>query len=145
MGCKACQQGYKQLYSVYNVLQDEIAQELAAQKVFLQGCDKMGRQVTVLLVERHKRSKRDLAENMRFLCYCLDAAIAQADKEKNPLGKITGVFDLRGARLHKLLYCCCLYRLLTLELPYADINMDCIDQQALRGVFDMLQNHYPER
>ena len=77
-------------------MQDEIKNELAAQKVFLQGVDKHGRGVLVLKGARHSRSKRDLEELKRFICYSLDNNIKQHDLRFNPEGKGVAIFDLRG-------------------------------------------------
>ncbi|CAK0773230.1 hypothetical protein CVIRNUC_004043 [Coccomyxa viridis] len=101
--------------------EDEIKHELAAQKVFLQGPDKHGRGVLILKGARHSKSKRDLEELKRFICYCLDNVIKQHDLRLNPEGKGVAIFDLR------------------------DISMDCLDFGGLKAVFDILQNHYPER
>ena len=60
------------------------------------GQDKFGRAILLLMVKKHSRSLRDLQQCMRFLCYNLDKAINAADPERNPTGKITGIFDLEG-------------------------------------------------
>ena len=78
-------------------MQDEIKHELAAQKVSLQGPDKHGRGVLILKGARHSKSKRDLEELKRFICYCLDNVIKQHDLRLNPEGKGVAIFDLRGA------------------------------------------------
>lgn len=78
-------------------MQEEIADELKQDKVFLQGLDKFGRRIIWLKVNRHSRTLRNLKQCMRLLCFSLDKAIALADQEKNPKGMITGIFDLRGA------------------------------------------------
>ena len=78
------------------MLQSEIEQELASNKVFMQGLDKQGRQILVLKTNRHSKSLRDLKQCMRNLCYCLDKAINAADTTRNPDGKIAGIFDLRS-------------------------------------------------
>ena len=77
-------------------MQSEIKDELASGKCFLQGHDKFGRAILLLHVKKHSKSLRDLKQCMRFLCYCLDKAIASADKSKNPTGKVTGIYDLEG-------------------------------------------------
>lgn len=81
------------------LMQSEVEEELAAEKVFLQGCDKFGRRILVLRVSKHSVSVRKIEQTMRNLCYSLDKAIALADAEKNPEGKIAGIFDLRGQSL----------------------------------------------
>lgn len=77
-------------------VQDTIQNELEAKKVTVAGYDKLGRRILVLKVNRHVRTKRDLAEMIRFLCYGLDKGIKLADLEKNPSGKLVGIFDLQG-------------------------------------------------
>ncbi|CAL5218691.1 g400 [Coccomyxa viridis] len=101
--------------------EDEFRNELAAQKVFLQGPDKHGRGVIILKASRHSKSKRDLEETKRCICYTLDHQIKLHDLRLNPDAKGFGIFDLR------------------------DITMDCLDFGALHAVFDILQNYYPER
>ena len=100
-------------------MQDEIKQELAAQKVFLQGPDKHGRGVLILKGARHSKSKRDLEELKRFICYCLDNVIKQHDLRVNPEGKGVAIFDLRGGHLSD----CplnCIPAEPGLHLPYSD-------------------------
>ncbi|EIE25944.1 CRAL/TRIO domain-containing protein [Coccomyxa subellipsoidea C-169] len=104
-----------------SISEEEIKNELAAQKVFVQGCDKFGRGIIILLTARHSKSTRDLDETKRLICYSLEQQIQLHDAVRNPDGKGIGIFDMRG------------------------IGMDCLDAGALRAVFDLLQNHYPER
>ncbi|KAK9832194.1 hypothetical protein WJX74_002573 [Apatococcus lobatus] len=103
------------------IQEKDIKGELEARKAFLQGTDKQGRAVSVIVGSKHSKSKRDLEETKRLICYCLDAAIDRCDLSKNPTGKVVAVFDLRG------------------------INTDAMDTSALHAVFDLMQNHYPER
>ncbi|KAK9915876.1 hypothetical protein WJX75_005565 [Coccomyxa subellipsoidea] len=103
------------------IREEEIKNELAAQKVFVQGCDNAGRGIILLLAARHSKTTRDLDETKRFICYCLEQQCQLHDPQLNPDGKGVGIFDMRG------------------------ITMDCLDAGALRAVFDLLQNHYPER
>ena len=65
----------------------------------MNGQDKLGRAILLLVVKKHSRSLRDLKQCMRFLCYNLDKAINAADPQRNPTGKITGIFDLEGKPL----------------------------------------------
>ncbi|CAL8470169.1 g9711 [Coccomyxa elongata] len=101
--------------------EEDVKNELAARKVFVQGCDNSGRGIIVLLAARHSKSTRDLDETKRFICYSLEQQIQLHDLTRNPVGKGVGIFDMRG------------------------IGMDCLDASALRAVFELLQNHYPER
>ncbi len=78
-------------------LQEEIKNELAAQKVFVQGCDKFGRGIIILLTARHSKSTRDLDETKRLICYSLEQQIQLHDAVRNPDGKGIGIFDMRGA------------------------------------------------
>ncbi|KAK9831872.1 hypothetical protein WJX81_004320 [Elliptochloris bilobata] len=101
------------------VLEEEIRTELDQKKVFLQGCDELGRPVSVVVVNKHL--PHCPAETKRLIVYCFEASIALSDAQRNPLGLSTGIFDLRNIRLENL------------------------DAGALRGVFSVLQDHYPER
>lgn len=77
--------------------QDEIVRELAAEKAFLQGCDREGHPVLVVLAARHDMGDRSIEETKRFICYCLDNTIATADFSRNSRGQILCLFDLSGA------------------------------------------------
>lgn len=98
----------------------DIQNELAAEKVFLQGCDLRGRPVLVVLGARHIIRQRDLDETKRLITYALEAAICGADTSKNPLGQILCLFDLSG------------------------IGLGNLDAKALQAVFEVLQQHFPE-
>ncbi|KAK9808942.1 hypothetical protein WJX72_006723 [[Myrmecia] bisecta] len=104
-----------------SIAKAEVERELASQKSFLQGTDKHGRPVIVMLAKRHLRAVRDVEETKRFICYVLDATINRMDHKLNQSGTLTSIFDLRG------------------------FGMDNYDFATLRNVFDLLQYHYPER
>lgn len=70
--------------------------ELAAQKCFLQGPDKHGRGVIILKASRHSKTKRNLEETKRLICYALDNQYKLHDLRLNPAAKGVGIFDLRG-------------------------------------------------
>lgn len=76
-----------------------IARELAARKVFLQGCDAAGRPVVVVQAGRHDMGRRDLAETKSLIAYVLDSSCATADIARNPMGRICCLFDLSGELL----------------------------------------------
>ena len=80
----------------HGVVQDEIVREVAAEKAFLQGCDKEGHPILVVWAARHDMGNRSIDETKRFICYCLDNTIAVADKSRNPRGQILCLFDLSG-------------------------------------------------
>ena len=46
---------------------------------------------------RHDMGDRSIEETKRFICYCLDNAIASADARLNPGRQIKCLFDLSGA------------------------------------------------
>lgn len=98
-----------------------IADELAARKAFLQGLDAHGCPVIVVQAARHDMRQRDLAQTKRLIAYVLDTACATADARRNPAGQISCLFDLSGLRPRNL------------------------DAKALLAIFELLQNHYPER
>ena len=79
-----------------DAVQDAIPNELADEKVFLQGCDTQGRAVVVVLGQRHFTSKRNLEETIRLMCYVLDNAIAATDPVRNRAQQIICLFDLGG-------------------------------------------------
>ncbi len=78
------------------LFQGEIANELAARKCFLQGCDYEGHPVLVVWAARHDMGNRSLDETKRFICYCLDNTIAASDLRVNSGGQIKCLFDLSG-------------------------------------------------
>ncbi|GIL70781.1 hypothetical protein Vretimale_3839 [Volvox reticuliferus] len=93
---------------------------LQHKKVFLQGLDKTGRPIVLGVGARHRKfdSKEDA---MAFCIYALDTAVAIGNSHDDWDGKLTGVFDLRN-----------------LGIKNADLT-------ALQVMFELLQNHYPER
>ena len=76
--------------------QKDIKSELEGKKSYLQGVDNQGRAVSIILASKHSKSKRDLDETKRLICYCLDASIDRCDLSRNPTGKVVAIFDLRG-------------------------------------------------
>lgn len=81
------------------VLQDQIVNELASNKVYLQGNDIQGRTVFVVLAKQQEMGRAD--ETKRFICYTLDNAIAAADPARNELRQFVCLFDLAGAQQYK--------------------------------------------
>ncbi|KAL3149954.1 hypothetical protein ABBQ38_013315 [Trebouxia sp. C0009 RCD-2024] len=103
------------------IQESEVQPELDADKTFLQGCDKLGRPLTICVINKHSKSKRQLEQTKRYIAYSLDNSIHAVDLSKNPTGKTCAIFDLRG------------------------LSFDSMDKPVLEVVFDLLQNHYPER
>ena len=85
--------------AVLRYVQDEMKDELAAEKCFLQGPDKHGRGVIILKTSRHSKTKRNLEETKRLICYTLDHQIKLHDLSRNPDAKGVGIFDLQGRSL----------------------------------------------
>ena len=79
--------------------QSEVKDEIASGKVFIQGVDKAGRPCMYVIAAKHLTSERDVDQCKRFICYSLDRAIEHIDPERNPMGSITVIFDLRGGLL----------------------------------------------
>ncbi|KAL3144014.1 hypothetical protein ABBQ32_003820 [Trebouxia sp. C0010 RCD-2024] len=102
-----------------HIPEDQIVNELASNKVYLQGNDIQGRTVFVVLAKQQEMGRAD--ETKRFICYTLDNAIAAADPARNELRQFVCLFDLAGLRMKNL------------------------DVGALQAVFEVLQQHYPER
>ncbi len=78
--------------------QSEVKDEIASGKVFIQGVDKAERPCMYVVAAKHLTAERDVEQCKRFICYSLDRAIEQIDPQKNPMGSITIIFDLRGRR-----------------------------------------------
>ncbi|KXZ52707.1 hypothetical protein GPECTOR_8g102 [Gonium pectorale] len=93
---------------------------LAHKKVFLQGLDRTGRPIVLGVGARHRKFETK-DDALAFCTYALDTAVAIGDSHEDWDGKFTGVFDLRN-----------------LSVKNADLT-------ALTVMFELLQNHYPER
>ncbi|DBA77591.1 TPA: hypothetical protein ACH3X1_009392 [Trebouxia sp. C0004] len=102
-----------------HIPENQVMNELASNKVYLQGCDAQGRTVFIVLAKQQEKGRPE--ETKRFICYTLDNAIAAADPIRNELGQFLCLFDLSGLRVKNL------------------------DVGALQAVFEVLQQHYPER
>lgn len=83
--------------TLHDTMQSEIQPELDADKTFLQGCDKLGRPLTICVINKHSKSKRKLEQTKRYIAYSLDNSIHAVDLKTNPTGKTCAIFDLRGA------------------------------------------------
>uniref|UniRef100_A0ACD6AAM7 Uncharacterized protein n=1 Tax=Avena sativa TaxID=4498 RepID=A0ACD6AAM7_AVESA len=97
---------------------DEVRNELAQEKLYVQGHDKMGRPMVYLFGARHIAAKRDINEFRRYIVYMLDNTCT-----KLPAGqeKFAAVVDLKG-------------------FGYANI-----DVRAMLEALDIMQSNYPER
>ncbi|KAA8532281.1 hypothetical protein F0562_032314 [Nyssa sinensis] len=71
----------------------EIVNELAHNKMFMQGLDKMGRPIVVAFGGRHKPTKGSLDEFKRFVVYSLDKICARMPKGRE---KFVCIGDLEG-------------------------------------------------
>jgi len=114
--------------------QDEVTADLACGKCFIQGATLPGaaaarplaslsRPLLVVLVARHSKAAgaANPAPVKRFVCWCLDVAAAACDPATNPGGAVCGLFDFSG------------------------VTMDSLDIPALKEIFSLLQQHFPER
>lgn len=61
------------------VIQSTIPNQLAANKVFLQGTDKEGRGLMIVLAARHDAWYASADEVLRMMCYGLDAVVRPKD------------------------------------------------------------------
>ena len=103
------------------IMENTISEELAAQKIFLQGLDHHGCSVLLFLISRHRSGIAPAETTNRLLTYAIDNACTAADLQLNRERKVCCIFDLSGVKIGK----------------NVDINF-------LRGVFDILQTHFPE-
>lgn len=101
------------------IVESEVEKDLSHKKAFLQGLDREGHPFSVVRVERHIPG--ELESIKRFIAYSLDCAIAMGKQNPTWDGKVVAIFDLSG------------------------MTMKNYDFGALKAVFDLLQNHYPER
>lgn len=102
------------------VLDSEVKNELAQDKVSLTGPDHKGRAVIVFSGKKHI-PRPDGTEAQRFFCYSADAAIAMADPDLNPGGKVQFVFMAKG------------------------FGWQNFDVAGLSMLFKMIHAHYVER
>lgn len=100
------------------VQEEEIMKELERKQIFLQGHDKLGCPIVVLLTSRHLAFERDLEEIKRLFVYTFDKAAAS---NLHGEGKFLVIGDLAGWGIK---------------------NMDI---RGYLAVLDILQNQYPER
>ena len=75
-------------------MQDTVQNELASEKVFVQGCDNHGRPMFIVFAKQQEQGRPE--ETKRFICYTLDNVIAMADSQTNELGQFLCLFDLAG-------------------------------------------------
>jgi hypothetical protein len=100
-----------------------LTDEIRSEKLCVQnGVDIAGRPVLVFVARRHLPAGNNGASTestMRLLAAAIDRAASLADTSLNPRRQLVWIFDLQGAQ-HNL------------------------DVALLRGIFDLLQTHYPE-
>lgn len=97
----------------------EIANELNAKKSYLQGRDKQGRPISVVIARNHFPNKEDFDEFRRFIVYALDKVVTAASDSTD--GKFNCVIDFKG------------------------LGFKNLDSKAFIAGFDIYQSHYPER
>lgn len=98
-----------------------MANELGSNKLFLQGVDKKGRGVIVVLARNHSAWTRDISELERVSVYCIDALLDAADPSTNRDRVMTFIFDL------------------------TDFGMSNVDLTAMIKLFHVINNHFVER
>uniref|UniRef100_A0A6V7QUU4 CRAL-TRIO domain-containing protein n=1 Tax=Ananas comosus var. bracteatus TaxID=296719 RepID=A0A6V7QUU4_ANACO len=96
----------------------EVKNEMAQEKLCLQGFDKMGRPIFVLFGARHYYCKREMEEFKRFVVYCLDEVCSRMPRGQE---KFICIADLKG---------------------WGYSNSDI---RAYIAALDIMQNYYPER
>ncbi|KAL6752267.1 CRAL-TRIO domain-containing protein [Haematococcus lacustris] len=100
-----------------------VANEIACEKLYLQGIDRQGRPLMIALARKHNGWTRSLEELERMCCYVLDemAKMAAPHVDRNPRGQ-----------------CCTL-------LDLTDMAMVSMDVQAIKTLLTLLGEHYVER
>ncbi|MEW5312228.1 MAG: hypothetical protein WDW38_003875 [Sanguina aurantia] len=101
------------------VTQDQVQADLDQKKTFLNGYDNQGNPFILLLCKRHFAHNPEMSA--KAIEYTLDAAVRLGELNPAWTGKLSIVFDLAG-------------------IGYANF-----DTASLKKVFELLQNHYPER
>ncbi|KAL6636509.1 hypothetical protein ACP70R_024081 [Stipagrostis hirtigluma subsp. patula] len=75
------------------IADEEVANELAQDKAYLQGFDNLGRPMLYVFGARHYPSKRDLDELKRYVIYVLDKTVSRLPRGQE---KFAAVVDLKG-------------------------------------------------
>ncbi|PIN07103.1 Phosphatidylinositol transfer protein PDR16 [Handroanthus impetiginosus] len=101
-----------------SISESEITNEIAQNKMFMQGKDKQGRPIAVVLGARHFASKGSIDEFKRFLVFALDKLCQRMPEGQE---KFTVIGDLQG---------------------YGYCNSDVRGNLA---AINILQDYYPER
>ncbi|RMZ56479.1 hypothetical protein APUTEX25_001326 [Auxenochlorella protothecoides] len=101
----------------------DVAADLAAGKAYFQGLSRDGCPVLVLRAARFSGDAPDTQATKRLMCFLMDRVGPMHDPVLNPLGQMRVLFDLSGLNTRGLdgLY------------------------KSLLAVFEVLQQHYPER
>ncbi|KAH8951069.1 hypothetical protein BDL97_09G006800 [Sphagnum fallax] len=99
------------------ILESEISGELNAKKSYLQGQDRKGHPILLILGCKHVPNKEDFEEFKRFIVYAIEKAIKVAPAD----GKLVGIIDLK------------------------DYGFKNLDSRGFIAGFDILQSHYPQR
>ncbi|XP_062213036.1 uncharacterized protein LOC133913787 [Phragmites australis] len=100
------------------ISEEEVANELAQDKLYLQGYDKLGRPMIYGFGARHFPSRRDLDEFKRYVIYVLDKTVSRLPRDQE---KFAAVADLKG---------------------WGYSNCDI---RAYLAGLEIMQNYYPER
>ncbi|KAL6638676.1 hypothetical protein ACP70R_023787 [Stipagrostis hirtigluma subsp. patula] len=100
------------------IAEEEVANELAQDKLYLQGLDKLGRPIIYAFPARHDPKKRDLDELKRYVTYVLDKTVSRLPEDQE---KFVAVVDLKG---------------------WGYSNCDI---RAYLAALEIMQNYYPER
>uniref|UniRef100_A0A7S0VKM8 CRAL-TRIO domain-containing protein n=1 Tax=Polytomella parva TaxID=51329 RepID=A0A7S0VKM8_9CHLO len=101
-----------------HITDDEVRGDLNQQKTFLTGYDFQGHPIMLVIIRKHIPSE---SQSKRYIVYTMDTAFELGTRIPNWDGKLAGIFDLRG------------------------LTMANFDLETIKAVFDLLQNHYPER
>ncbi|MEW5303023.1 MAG: hypothetical protein WDW36_005755 [Sanguina aurantia] len=103
-----------------SITQEQVQTDLLQEKSFMNGYNMAGEPFCIVIARRH--IPHDAAATRRYIEYCLDAGIRLGQLRGEEWGgKMSGIFDLAG-------------------VSYANYDL-----ATLKAVFEVLQNHYPER
>jgi len=102
-----------------DITADDVKRELATGKGYPHGLDRCGRAVMWAFAGRHNKNTRDIEETVQLILYSLERAIKTG--EEHGVEQVCLVFDLSG---------------------FGTKNMD---YEAVKRLFMLLANYYPER
>ncbi|WIA28850.1 hypothetical protein OEZ86_011376 [Tetradesmus obliquus] len=94
-------------------------------KVFLQGCDSLGRALAVIQVSKHFARTSHMHSMRLFTCYVMNAMMALCDAAVNPGRRLISIFDMSHCAMANIDVACLTMILRLLGHHYVE-QLDCM-------------------